>query len=61
MMIKLKRMTWAGRVARMGAMTNAYEILVGKREGKRPLGRPNRRRQVNIKVHLKETGLECVS
>jgi hypothetical protein len=41
-MIKLRRMRWAGHVARMGKK-NAYRILVGKPEGKRPLGRPRRR------------------
>jgi hypothetical protein len=39
-MIKSRRMRWAGHVARMGETRNAYRILVGKREGKRPLGRP---------------------
>jgi hypothetical protein len=42
-MIKWRRMRWAGYVARMGEKRNAYRILVGKREGKRPLGRPRRR------------------
>jgi hypothetical protein len=45
-MIKSRRMKWAGHVARMGEMRNAYRILVGKPEGKRPLGRPRRRRVV---------------
>jgi hypothetical protein len=39
-MIKSRRMRWAGHVARMGAKKNVYSILVGKPEGKRPLGRP---------------------
>jgi hypothetical protein len=39
-MIKSRRMRWAGHVACMGAKWNAYMILVGKPEGKRPLGRP---------------------
>jgi hypothetical protein len=38
--IKSRRMRWAGHVARMGEKRNAYRILVGKPEGKRPLGRP---------------------
>jgi hypothetical protein len=38
--IKSKRMSWAGHVARMGEEMNAYRLLVGKPEGKRPLGRP---------------------
>jgi hypothetical protein len=39
-MIKSRRMRWAGHVARMGDKRNAYRILVGKPEGKRPIGRP---------------------
>jgi hypothetical protein len=39
-MIKSRRMRWAGHVARMGEKRNAYRILVGMPEGKRPLGRP---------------------
>jgi hypothetical protein len=42
-MIKSRRMRWAGHVARMGEKRNAYRLLVGKPEGKRPLGRPRRR------------------
>jgi hypothetical protein len=41
--IKSRRMRWAGHIARMGETRNAYRILVGKPEGKRPLGRPRRR------------------
>jgi hypothetical protein len=52
---KSRRMGWAGHVARMGEK-NAYGILVGKPEGKRPLGRP-RRRWENIKMDLREIGL----
>jgi hypothetical protein len=37
-MIKSRRMRWAGNVAKMGEKRNAYRILVGKPEGKRPLG-----------------------
>jgi len=40
--IKARRMRWAGRVAWMGERRGAYRILVGKAEGKRPLGRPKR-------------------
>jgi hypothetical protein len=39
-MIKSRRMIWAGHVARMGEKKNTYKRLVGKPEGKRPLGRP---------------------
>jgi hypothetical protein len=41
--IKSRRMRWAGHVARMGKERNVYRVLVGKLEGKRPLGRPRRR------------------
>jgi hypothetical protein len=41
-MMKSSRMRWAGHVARIGTKMNAYRILVGKPEGKRPLGRPRR-------------------
>jgi hypothetical protein len=44
--IKSRGMRWAGHVARMGEKRNAYRLLVGKPEGKKPLGRP-RRRQVD--------------
>jgi hypothetical protein len=53
-MIKLRRMRWAGHVARMGAKRNAYRILEGKPEGKRPLGRQRRRWVDNIKIDLRE-------
>jgi hypothetical protein len=42
-----RKMRWAGHVARMGEMRNAYKILLGKPEGKRLLGRPGRRRGDN--------------
>jgi hypothetical protein len=56
-MIKSRRMRWAGHVVRMGERRNAYRILVGNPEGKRPLGRP-RRRWVDIikKIDLREIG-----
>jgi hypothetical protein len=41
--VKSRRMRWAGHVARMGEERKAYKVLVGKPEGKRPLGRPRRR------------------
>jgi hypothetical protein len=47
-------MRWAGHVARTAETRNAYRILVGKPEGKRPLGRPRRRRADNIKMDLRE-------
>jgi hypothetical protein len=54
--IKSRRMRWVGHVARMGAKRNAYRLLVGKPEGKRPLGRPRRRWVDNIKMDLAEVG-----
>jgi hypothetical protein len=48
--MKSMRMRWAGHVARMGEKRNAYRILVGKPEGKRPLGRPRRRWVDNIRM-----------
>jgi hypothetical protein len=55
-MFKSRRMRWTGHVARMGANRNAYRLLVGKPEGKRPLGRPGRRWVDNIKIYLREIG-----
>jgi hypothetical protein len=54
--IKLRRMRWAGHIARMGEKMNAYRILAGKQEGKRPLGRPRRRWVDDIKMDLREIG-----
>jgi hypothetical protein len=59
-MIKSRRMRWVGHVARMGEKRNAYMILVGKPEGKRPLGRPRRRWVDSIKIDLRETGWDGV-
>jgi hypothetical protein len=53
-MIKSRRTRWAGHVARMGEKRNTYRILVGKPEGRRPLGRPRRRWVDNIKIDLTE-------
>jgi hypothetical protein len=52
-MIKSRRMRWAGHVARMGTKMNAYGILVGKPEGKKPLGRSRHRWVDIIKIDLK--------
>jgi hypothetical protein len=60
-MIKSRRMRWAGHVARMGEKRNAYRILVGKLEGKRPLGRPRRKWVDNIKMDLREIGWDGVN
>jgi hypothetical protein len=54
--IKSRRMRWAGRVARMGQEKNVYRVLMGKPEGKRPLGRPRRRWEDGIRMDLRETG-----
>jgi hypothetical protein len=54
--IKLRRMRWAGHVARMGEKRNAYRLLARKPEGKRPLGRPRRRWVDNIRMDLREVG-----
>jgi hypothetical protein len=56
-MIKSRKMRWAEHVARMEETKNAYRILVGKQEGKRPLGRPTRRWVDNIKIDLRVIGL----
>jgi hypothetical protein len=55
-MIKSRRMRWAEHIARMGEKRNAYKILVGKPEGKRPLGRPRHRWVDNIKRDLRQRG-----
>ena len=49
-------MRWVGLVARMAEGTGIYRVLVGKPEGKRPLGRPRRRWEDNIKMDLQEVG-----
>jgi hypothetical protein len=54
--IRMIKSMMAGHVARMGAKRNTYRILVGKPEGKRPLGRPRRRWMDNIKIDLREIG-----
>ena len=54
--IKSRRMRWAGHVARTGEERGVYRILVGKPEGRRPLGRPRRRWVDNIRKDLQEVG-----
>jgi hypothetical protein len=54
--MKARRMRWAGHVARMGEVSGAYNILVGRPEGRRPLGRPRQRWEDNIKMDIRETG-----
>jgi hypothetical protein len=55
--IKLRRMRWAGHVARMGEGRGVYRVLVVRPEGKRPLGRPRRSWEDNIKMDLREIGI----
>jgi hypothetical protein len=56
--INSRRMKWAGHVARMGEGKGVYRFLVGRPEGKRPLERPRRRWKDNIKMDLRETGID---
>jgi hypothetical protein len=56
--IKSRKMRWVGHVARMGEGRDIYRVLVGKPEGKRPLGIPRRRWEDNIKLDLREIGIE---
>jgi len=54
--IKSRRMRWVGHVACMGEGRGVYRVLVGKPEGKRPLGRPRLRWEDNVKMDLQEVG-----
>ena len=54
--IKWRRMRWAEHVARVGEERGVYRVLVGKLEGRRPLGRPRRRLVDNIRMDLQEVG-----
>jgi hypothetical protein len=57
-------MMWIGHVALIGNVRNAYRILVGKPEGKRPLGKPRRRWEVDSRMNLREIvwgeGVDCI-
>jgi hypothetical protein len=57
--VKSRRMRWAGHVAPMGEGRDVHTVLVGKPEGKRPLGRPRRRWEDNIKRDLQGVGGGC--
>ena len=57
--IKSRRMRWVGHVAHMEEGRGVYKVLVGRPEGKRPLGRPRRRWEDNIKMALEEVGRGC--
>jgi hypothetical protein len=59
--IKSRRMRWAGHVALMGEGRGAYRVLVGRPKGKRPLGRPRHRWEYNIKMDLREIGINGVN
>jgi hypothetical protein len=50
--VKSRRIKWAGHVARMGKDRDVHRVLLGKPEGKRPLGKPRRRWEDNIKIDL---------
>jgi hypothetical protein len=56
--IKSRRMRWAGHVARLEEGRGVYRVLVGRPEVSRPLGRPRRRWEDNIKMHLTEIGID---
>jgi hypothetical protein len=58
--MKSRRMKWAGHVAWLGDKRNVYRLLVGKPEGKGPLGRPRRRWIDNIKMNILDIGLSVV-
>jgi transcription termination factor 2 len=59
--IKSRWMRWAGHVARMEARRGVYRVLVRRPEGKRPLGRPRRKWKDNIKMELREIGINGVN
>jgi hypothetical protein len=59
--IKSRRMRWVEHVARMGERSGVYRVLVGRSEGKRPLGRPRRRWDDNIKMDLREIGIDVAN
>jgi hypothetical protein len=56
--IKSKKMRWAGHVARMGEGRGVYRVFVGRLESQRPLGRPIRRWEDNIKMDVREIGID---
>ena len=56
--LKSRRLRWAGHVVRMEQIRNTYRVLVGKPESKRPLGRPRRRWEDNIKMDLRKEGCD---
>jgi hypothetical protein len=59
--IKSRRMRWVGHVAHMGEGKGVYRVLVGRPKGKRPLGRHRHRWENNIKLDLREIGIDGVN
>jgi hypothetical protein len=59
--IKSSRMRWAGHVAHMGEGRGPYKVLVGRPKGKRPLGRPRHRWEDNIKMDIREIGINVAN
>jgi hypothetical protein len=57
-LIKSRKMRWVGHVTRMGEGRGVYKVLVGRPECKRPLGRPRRRGEDNIKMDVRETVID---
>jgi hypothetical protein len=60
-MIKSRRMRWVGHVARVEDGRGVYRVLVGRPEGKRSLGRPSHRWDDNIKMNLREIGIDVAN
>ena len=58
-MIKSRRLRWAGHVARMEESRTPFKMLTGKPTGKRPLGRPRRRWEDNIRMNFEEIGINA--
>jgi hypothetical protein len=58
--VKSRRMRWAGHVERMGEERKVYKVLVGKPDGRRPLGRPSGRWEDGVRMDLRDIGLEGV-
>jgi hypothetical protein len=59
--VKSRRMRWAGHVARKGEERKVYKVLVGKPDGRRPLGRPRRRWEDGVRMDLRVIGLGGVN
>ena len=58
--IKSRRLRWAGHVARIEEGRSAFKILTGKPTGKRPLGRPRRRWEANIRMDLADVSMRAI-